>query len=77
MDCHMPVMDGFEATRKIRELVTSAKLKSPVIIGYSGISDAEEQKKGLAAGMDKILIKGGGIEVLQSTLSDIGNLKSN
>jgi signal transduction histidine kinase/CheY-like chemotaxis protein len=53
MDCHMPVMDGFEATRLVRE----RKGRAQPIIALTAASLPEEQSRCLAAGMDAVLLK--------------------
>ncbi len=51
MDIQMPVMDGYEATRKIRALDDPQLAKIP-IIAVSANAFAEDQKKSLEAGMN-------------------------
>lgn len=62
MDCHMPVLDGFDATRAIRAGVP----RQPVIIALTGGAARDEC---LAAGMDDHLTKPVRPALLRETLS--------
>jgi two-component system sensor histidine kinase/response regulator len=55
MDCHMPVMDGFEATRRIRER-QDGKQDVP-IIAVTASGTGGERAKCLASGMNDFLLK--------------------
>jgi two-component system, sensor histidine kinase and response regulator len=64
MDCHMPVLDGFDATRRIRD--AGAARAAPVIIAVTGDGSREEC---LAAGMNDHLRKPVRPPTLQATLT--------
>lgn len=58
MDIHMPVMDGFEATRQIRyQSDLNPQIASPKIIAISASSLNEEQLAAKAAGCDDFIQK--------------------
>ena len=54
----MPVLDGLEATKRIRQLVASSTAsRCEFIIGFSANSDIETQEAALSAGMDIFMPK--------------------
>ena len=55
MDCQMPVMDGYEATRRIRQL-PGPRAKTLIIAVTAGVT-AEERQLCQAAGMDGFVAK--------------------
>jgi CheY-like chemotaxis protein len=57
MDCEMPIMDGIECTRQIREKEKLGELKHVTVIGLSGHNTEKEKKKCLSVGMDDYLTK--------------------
>ncbi len=66
MDAHMPVMDGFEATRQIRSQARFAKL--PIIALTAGVTP-EERSRCMDAGMDDFINKPINISLLLATLA--------
>ncbi|MCC6978405.1 MAG: response regulator [Candidatus Melainabacteria bacterium] len=56
MDCHMPVMDGFEATKAIRKLESAAGTYTP-IIAVTAMAMAGDRERCIASGMDDYMSK--------------------
>ena len=57
MDCQMPVMDGYEATRQIRHLEGQQTRNRVPIIAMTGNAFEQDRKKCFAAGMDDFITK--------------------
>lgn len=57
-DISMPVMDGIEATRRIREFEKTVKDKErTLIIALTGVAQVETERAAVASGMDTFLTK--------------------
>jgi signal transduction histidine kinase/ActR/RegA family two-component response regulator len=69
MDCHMPVMDGFEATVKIRGL--EGELALIPIIALTASVMPEEIERCKLSGMNDCLTKPVSLQVLASTLAKV------
>jgi signal transduction histidine kinase/CheY-like chemotaxis protein len=54
MDCQMPVMDGFEATRRLR---ASPRTRDMFIVALTAIAVAGDRERCIAMGMDEYLSK--------------------
>ncbi len=70
MDVQMPVMDGCEATRKIRQL-PDEKRASTAIIGVSANTFKEDRKKANEAGMDGYVAKPINLSELKKIIIDV------
>jgi two-component system sensor histidine kinase EvgS len=68
MDCHMPGLDGYETTRRIRQREAEQGLSHVPIIAVSAASNAQHLKMCMDAGMDGVLKKPLRLEELQSML---------
>lgn len=72
MDVHMPVMDGYTATERIRQWEAShaaqGRHRIP-IIALTADAFEEDRQRCFAAGMDDFLTKPLAIEILKSVLA--------
>jgi two-component system sensor histidine kinase/response regulator len=72
MDCHMPVMDGFEATRQIRlkeaEMSPRGKVRPIPIVAMTAGAMQGDREACLATGMTDYLSKPVGLEAMKAVL---------
>jgi two-component system sensor histidine kinase/response regulator len=68
MDCRMPVMDGFEATRQIRERERKRQAVRTPIIAITANALEGDRHRCLSAGMDDYLTKPFDVEVLHQMM---------
>jgi len=69
MDLHMPLLDGYSATEKIRQWETRNGRPRRPIIALTADAFEEDRRRCLAAGMDDFLTKPVSIEMLKMTLT--------
>ena len=69
MDCHMPEMDGFEATAEIRKREQAAGARRLPIIALTANAMAQDRDECLNAGMDDHLSKPFTMQTLQDMLN--------
>jgi len=69
MDCQMPVMDGYEATRAIRKWESDMHWVPTLIVAVTGNALNDARHRCLDAGMDEHLAKPYTMEQLRETLS--------
>jgi hypothetical protein len=71
MDCQMPVMDGFQATREIRRWERANGLQPTRIIALTAAAYEEDRRLCLAAGMDDFLAKPIDVKAMLKALGTI------
>ncbi len=67
MDCHMPVLDGYQATKRLRASETGSGRRTPVI-AMTANALAGDRQRCLDAGMDDYIAKPVSIAVLSAIL---------
>ena len=72
MDIQMPVMDGLEATRRIRSLSERLKAKTP-IIAMSGETSPESKEEAYEAGMNGYITKPVNPDEMLETIEEVLN----
>jgi CheY-like chemotaxis protein len=68
MDLQMPVMDGLEATRKLRQQQADRRLPPFPIIALTAHAGAADEREALAAGVDDYLVKPLRLETLREAV---------
>ena len=71
MDIQMPVMDGIQATKKIRELEIEKRIVPTPIIAITANALAGDREHCLASGMDEYISKPFQVEVLVSKMKNL------
>lgn len=69
MDCEMPVLDGYDATQKIRQIEASRGYTHIPIVALTAHAMDEFREKALACGMDDHLVKPLQLTALHSLLT--------
>ncbi len=71
MDCQMPGVDGYEATRRIRAIEAATNRSHIPIVALTAHAMRGDREKCLAAGMDAYLTKPVTIHALQDALDEL------
>ncbi|WMS40963.1 ATP-binding protein [Acuticoccus sp. MNP-M23] len=71
MDCQMPVMDGYEATRRIKALIGEGSVAAVPIVAVTANALKGDKERCLEAGMDAFITKPMRIADLEAVLGDL------
>ena len=72
MDCQMPHMDGYETCEQIREYLFYHSLPQPIITAVTGHVEQEFINKAIQSGMNQVLTKPVGSDILANLVSRLG-----
>ena len=67
----MPVMDGYEATQKIREVYFAYGISQPIILAVTGHCEKEYVKRAMNSGMNQVLSKPIKGEILRKLINHL------
>lgn len=68
LDLEMPVMDGYEAARRLRDMERDKNLKHCLIVAISSNNEPAVAERALAAGCDRYIVKPAPRQVLWNLL---------
>ena len=72
MDCNMPVMDGYEATRCIRKFLHQEGIPQPIIVAVTGHSEQSYVERAINGGMNMVLSKPVNLKILKELAQELG-----
>lgn len=70
-DISMPVMDGFTATEKIRELEKRDNLERCSIVAITGVSSPQAKEKAWASGIDQFMTKPMSMQNIKALVQEV------
>ena len=71
MDCQMPILDGYQATKEIRKNINRAGVRQPLIVACTGNEDERHIAKAWRCEMDEILQKPASIDSMKELLVEV------
>lgn len=70
-DCNMPVMNGYDLTKAIRQHEQTTQQKPCTVLGFTANAQPEERQRCKQAGMDDCLFKPISLTLLSQRLTDL------
>jgi len=71
MDCNMPVLDGYEASRRIKKRIASKEFPAMTIVAATAYAFNENIQKVFDAGMDDYLSKPLSLQKIRETVDRV------
>ena len=71
MDCSMPILDGYEASDRIRQYLRNHLAQQPMIVACTGHTEIEYIKKAWRYQMDEVVPKPANIQVIRCILDEM------
>ena len=71
MDCNMPIMDGYQATSKIRTIIHNSGLLQPLIIAVTGHIEDSYLIRAIESGMNELSPKPVDNELFEDVLKKL------
>ncbi|QLG92308.1 transporter substrate-binding domain-containing protein [Pseudomonas yamanorum] len=71
-DCNMPIMNGYELSRSIREYEQREQMTPCIVLGFTANAQPEEKQRCAQAGMNDCLFKPISLTALERELAKIG-----
>lgn len=70
MDCSMPIMDGYEASDRIRSFLKANNLPQPIIVAITGHTEDQFISKAWRHQIDEVVAKPTDFEILKEIMND-------
>ena len=77
MDLSMPIMDGFEASDRIRSFLKSKKMPQPMIVACTGHNQEEFIKKAWRYQIDEVLEKPCDFAIMKELITEMVEIYPN
>jgi CheY-like chemotaxis protein len=69
MDCQMPVMDGYQAAKKIREFLHQNKQIQPYMVACTGNVEESQIKRAWSSKFDEVVAKPVTVQIITTILT--------
>ena len=71
MDCSMPIMNGYDATKAIRTFAKQKRILQPMVVACTGHTEEEYIQKAFAHQMDEVVPKPTNVDIIRLILQEM------